>query len=589
MMPTRRILAHAVTAALALQAAPTLAAATAAADTPLQDTIIVTATRQAESAALFSGSIGVVDRDALEQVAHVHINEALARVPGTWISRGNGQEHLTAVRSPVYTGPGSCGAFYMAEDGVPIRPAGFCNVNQLFEIHTEQAQRIEVLRGPGGALHGANALHGVINVISQAPAEQRETRLALEAGPDDYYRVKASHSDRQGHHGLRLGFTGTTDGGYKDDSGYDQQKLSLRHDWQGDGIRVENLLSYTNLNQETAGYILGRNSYRDSSRKRENPFPEAFRDNRASRAHSRISIDTAGGGQWVLTPYLRYQRMRFLQHFLPGQPLEENGLRSAGWQLAHYWPTQNGLSLIAGSDGEFTRAYLKETQFNPAGPPFPLGKHYDYEVDALGVAAFLRAEYAATEAIRLNAGVRVEHQRYDYDNRMIDGNTREDGTLCPTPDGACRYARPANRNDDFTDYSVSLGAIHDLGGGHSLTANLARGFRAPQAAELYRLQQGQLTADLDSEEMDALEDIGDAVIDQFRPGWSEALREESAQVLGQVGHLVGVVDSADQPGTDLIDAVARLPQVLDQRGQPLRRQRVGIDRGGGIGHVNLEV
>jgi iron complex outermembrane recepter protein len=50
------------------------------------------------------------------------------------------------------TGPGSCGVFLFLENGIPIRPTGFCNVNELFEVNSEQAQSIEVLRGPAGVV-----------------------------------------------------------------------------------------------------------------------------------------------------------------------------------------------------------------------------------------------------------------------------------------------------------------------------------------------------------------------------------------------------------------------------------------------------
>ena len=87
------------------------------------------------------------------------------RVPGTWITRGSGQESLAAIRSPVLTGAGSCGAFVVAENGFATRPAGFCNVNQLFEVNLEQADAVEVLRGPGSSLYGSNAMHGLVNAL----------------------------------------------------------------------------------------------------------------------------------------------------------------------------------------------------------------------------------------------------------------------------------------------------------------------------------------------------------------------------------------------------------------------------------------
>ena len=92
---------------------------------------------------------------------------------------------------------------------------------------------------------------------------------------------------------------------------------------------------------------------------------------------------------------------------------------------------------------------------------------------------------------------------YDYDNRMIAGRTREDGTPCGF--GGCRYSRPGDREDRFDNLSPKLGLLYALAEDHQLFATLARGFRAPQAVELYRLERAQPVADLDSEQLDSLE------------------------------------------------------------------------------------
>ena len=39
----------------------------------------------------------------------------------------------------VMTGSGACGEFSYLQDGIPIRPWRFCNINNLFELNTEQA------------------------------------------------------------------------------------------------------------------------------------------------------------------------------------------------------------------------------------------------------------------------------------------------------------------------------------------------------------------------------------------------------------------------------------------------------------------
>ena len=106
------------------------------------ETVIVSASRVPEDGAALPLAWSAVDAQALALTGHVHINEVMQRVPGAWIARGNGQESLTALRSPVLTGAGSCAAFFVGGDGISLRAPGFCNVNQLFDANTEQAGKI---------------------------------------------------------------------------------------------------------------------------------------------------------------------------------------------------------------------------------------------------------------------------------------------------------------------------------------------------------------------------------------------------------------------------------------------------------------
>ena len=61
------------------------------------------------------------------------------RNAGVYVQRGSGAESLMGIRSPVLAGAGGCGAFLVAEDSLPIRPVGFCNLNEMFELNYEQA------------------------------------------------------------------------------------------------------------------------------------------------------------------------------------------------------------------------------------------------------------------------------------------------------------------------------------------------------------------------------------------------------------------------------------------------------------------
>jgi iron complex outermembrane recepter protein len=473
---------------------PLLATGVFANDHP-EDEILVTATRLPQDASALPLTWADINSEDLAITGHVHINEAMQRVAGAWISRGNGQESLTALRSPVLTGAGSCGAFFMAFDGISLRAPGFCNVNQLFDANSEQAGAIEVINGPATALYGGGALHGVINVLSASPADEHQ--LAFEAGPDDYYRGKYRYGHSGQTHGISLRVNGTTDGGYKDNSGYDQQKLTLRHDYSGQYWDVTSTLDYSNLNQETAGFIRGYKSYEDKDLKQSNPNPEAYRDAWSLLAYSRASRQLSDTNTLVITPYLRDNEMEFLMHFLPWQPLEENGHRSLGLQSALYsdlgdWQWVNGI------EGDYTDGWLTETQEDAFSPNQPAGVHYDYQVDATMAAAFSQATWRG-DRLELTGGLRLEYNRYDYTNKT------DDGPACDPAATACRFYRPADSKDSFTHLSVNLGGSYAYTEQHLAYLRYANGFRAPQTAELYRLQSGQRVADLDSEELDNLE------------------------------------------------------------------------------------
>jgi len=469
------------------------------------ETIFVTSDRQAIATQDIAASIHAIDSQTLETFRHVHIGEVLNTVPGVVFNRGNGQESLLGIRSPVLTGAGSCGSFQTAQDGIPLRGAGFCNVNQLFEANSEQAGAIEIVRGPGSVLFGVNALHGAINVISPTLGEDGGN-VSIDVGPHSYGRVNAGYNTSQGEHAFGAWFNGATDGGYKDDSGFDQQKLNLSHRFDNGDIRVTTVLAATNLNQETAGYIEGFEVYKDSSLKKVNGNPEAYRDADSFRLHSRIEGKTANG-DWMLTPYYRDTDMNFLMHFLPGTPVEQNGHESFGLQ-SMYHVVNGNVDWTVGVDLEMTDGYLKQTQTGGFGS-FPAGKQYDFTVDAEMISPYALVKIQSSETDQFSLGVRYEMLDYDYDNLMIDGNTGENGTPCSVsafnPTGACRYSRPSDRSDSFDNITAQLGWIHDFDPVSQVFADVSYAFRAPQATELYRLQADQSVTDLDSEEVESFE------------------------------------------------------------------------------------
>lgn len=465
----------------------------------LREEISVIGVRGEQPQSLSPRNVALVGRESLQILGATHAAEVLRQIPGVYYHRGDGQESLPAIRSAVLTGAGACGNVLVMENVVPVRGAGFCNVNELFDTHYEQAEQVEVVRGAGTAFYGSNALLGSINV--NLPVHGID-RLSVEIGPHGYRRAKVnvgyhlSDAEAAG----RLYVTATDDDGFRDESGYDQQKVSVRQAVQFGDWRVLIGGSASRLDQETAGFIVGEDAYLDPAVREQNLNPEAFRKTDSKRFWSQFS-KPFGNRELVITPYWRDTKMDFLLHFLPGDPLEQNSQQGFGWQSALTTIAADNFKWTVGVDAEFTKGKLTQSQEAPTqGSAFlratiPTGIHYNYVADSAQFAAFAHTDWQVTPRWRALIGGRVETLRYDYNNLGLDGRTKEDGTFCGF--GGCRYSRPADRQDDFTHFSPKFELQYQAAKGLTWHIILADSFRAPQATELYRLQRAQTQANLD--------------------------------------------------------------------------------------------
>ena len=500
-----KLLVTGITIATTLAAAPVLGQSLNGSQA-IEEIQITSTSRRSVGLADVNASVSVLSQDDLNLIKSSHYQEALNRLPGVTVHRNNGQESLMAIRSPVLTGAGACGSFLVAENGIPLRSQGFCNVNEMFDAHTENAERIEVVRGPGSAFWGSNAVHGLINVVLPKAGDAGE--ITLEQGPRGSQRIKGAYGNDYGKFKQLFLFNGQSEEGYRADSGVDQQKLSWLYNYTNDkGTEFDGGFTVINLNQETAGFVAGTNAFEDSNLRTTNSNPEAFRDSINTRVWTSISHRVE---DWdlVITPYWREVNMTFLQHFLPGQPIEDSEHRSLGTQLAGYKDLESGAQLAIGFDIESTQGSLKQFQPNPTSGSFflrnsiPQGRHYDYDVDARQLAAFVNYEQSYGNGWDVSLGLRLENVQYDYENNMINGRTNEFGKACRF---GCRYSRPDDRDDSFTNLSPKIALSYALNEEHDLQFRAQRGFRAPQATELYRLQNAQTVAELDSVELDSFE------------------------------------------------------------------------------------
>ena len=68
-------------------------------------------------------------------------------------------------------------------------------------VPAEQIQRIEIVRGPGATMWGANAMNGVINIVTKHAADTLKGAATLDVGTGERYRATARYGFRNGDQG----------------------------------------------------------------------------------------------------------------------------------------------------------------------------------------------------------------------------------------------------------------------------------------------------------------------------------------------------------------------------------------------------
>lgn len=144
-----------------------VAAPAAAGDDPADvagETIVVTGTRTEEPVSATPISTEVIDRRELEASGAQSVGEALALRPGMYVDRG-----VAGTSGLTLQGLGPQYSLILVDGARQIgRTDGYLDLDRFGITDIEQ---IEIVRGPSSALYGADALGGVVDIITRTPKD----------------------------------------------------------------------------------------------------------------------------------------------------------------------------------------------------------------------------------------------------------------------------------------------------------------------------------------------------------------------------------------------------------------------------------
>jgi len=235
----------------------------------LSNVEVTSVSKKAEKANEAAAAIFVITQEDIKRSGATSIPDALRLAPGIEVAQAGA--HDWAVTSRGFNGQFADKLLVLIDGRTVYNPFFGGTIWQNQDTLLEDIDRIEVIRGPGATQWGANAVNGVINIITKSAKDTQGglitasagnmvksddgTRYGVKIGDDSYARVYAKYTDDAPE--FNVGTGRSDDGWQKRQAGFrsdsklsDQDSLTV----QGDSYNSHESENYA-LPSLTAPYL----------------------------------------------------------------------------------------------------------------------------------------------------------------------------------------------------------------------------------------------------------------------------------------------------------------------------------------------
>ncbi len=436
----------------------------------------VTATRTNKRDIDISAAVTVIDEEDVLQLAPDVIAEMLRGQPGAFF-----QQTTPGQGIPIIRGLKGSQVLHLV-DGMRLNNAFFRNApNQyLGLVDSFATERVEVVRGSQGVLYGADAMGGVLNMLTPEPSYdeeqwQQEGRLygSFDSVDDGWVLSARTQGGKQG-----WGFSG----------GATYQDHSSRTSGNGEKLVPSAYkskaadLKFVVESSENISVMLAAQVMEQPSTPRydemvpgygqQEPASEQylFKPNRRSFIHARFRYD--GQGEWFdqVEAHLARQVItddRLTQDF--GSPVistENNRSTLDGVTVQFNSNFDSGISLVWGAEyytDDVDSSRFRQQEDSESKTEVRSRFPDDSSMDS--AAVYFSGEWLNTERFNLNAGLRYSW----FDIRLPANESYDKIKLTPS------------------DLTGDIRAVYALNPNLKLVANLGHGFRPPNIFDLAAL------------------------------------------------------------------------------------------------------
>jgi outer membrane cobalamin receptor len=425
---------------------------------PFFEEIQVTSSRTLLAQADPNVTMTVFWSPALQTRVAPTIDDMLKMVPGFALNRrSSSRVSNPGSQSMTLRGLGGSGSSrsVVLADGVPLNDP-FAGWVYWDKVPQSAIDRVEVLRGGGSDLYGADAVGGVVQILTVRPS-RRSGRVLVDGGNMGTGRASAFVGGQRGDWNFSGAGEWFTTGGY----------IMVAEDERGP---VDTPAGSTHSSAYGALSYRGASGWRFDGRAtvfaedRKNGTPLQVNDTDANQASGEVGGEVTGGflstrAFWI--SQVHDQTFSVISSE-PPRATEEldridrvpTSVVGVSTQWVRTWPQR---TLLLGGEGRFIDGSSSELRFSDGQP---VGTAETNGTQSLG-SAFVRATFQPSDRLTLVAGARGDGWRSESPDTL---NTQTAGSFSPR---------------------VSL--VYRIGdAGVSVRGSAYGGFRAPTLNELYR-------------------------------------------------------------------------------------------------------
>ncbi|GAA3911984.1 TonB-dependent receptor [Litoribacillus peritrichatus] len=411
---------------------------------------VITSSRQKETVSQSPSIISVLTRKDIENLGANTLYEALSFVPGITLTEtyfGYTAINVRGTLQPHHNNK----VLVMINDHPTFETVTGSSHLEFMPLH--MIERVEIIRGPGSALYGTNALSGVINIITRDGASLNSTELYTRIGQNNHgYAELISQAGP-----LLISASTQKDNGYDYNDTIDELGEPVNLDYQND---LTNL--FIDFTQNDFRLNVG---YFKQTKMKYGVWPQV--QQAGTHEFSAYYIDAKYNWQFengVLSTRLRHDQNsrqtdggNLIDPFTPNRSNYNSTLdtQSSMWafDLNYEWHIQPGMSLISGLEIEHDKSEPYSVTFNDTGADNQLTPYYG-EIRTTNKSIFTQWKWQANDQLSLIAGGRLNHNE---DAGISDFVPRLGAVYSLSPDTRIKLLYgEAFRNPDYLErYSES--------------------------------------------------------------------------------------------------------------------------------------